>query len=206
MIEILAVYSFTKNVFYKKINYGFLVSSDLTNNRAFFHLYVNHALFLYKKMKGGIMRTKSNDFLSNFIVKQFDLTKYRALILAFIEITITIEAMLNDEYYRIRFDSGGDLKVGGIKKPISNQMESMMIRDYQTKEKMQQVLLKYKMAYNTLNDLEKDVFKLTFIDRLKDFDICDELCIYQKKLIQARNSATIRFCLYLGLDKFVNLF
>ena len=101
------------------------------------------------------MRTKSNDFLSDFIVKQFDLTKYRALILAFIEITITIEAMLNDEYYRIRFDSGGDLKVGGIKKPISNQMESMMIRDYQTKEKMQQVLLKYKMAYNTLNDLEK---------------------------------------------------
>lgn len=152
------------------------------------------------------MRTKSNDFLSDFIVKQFDLTKYRTLILAFIEITITIEAMLNDEYYRIRFDSGGDLKVGGIKKPISNQMESMMIRDYQTKEKMQQVLLKYKMAYNTLNDLEKDVFKLTFIDRLKDFDICDELCIYQKKLIQVRNSATIRFCLYLGLDKFVNLF
>ena len=40
----------------------------------------------------------------------------------------------------------------------------------------------------------------------KDFDICDELCIYQKKLIQVRNSAIIRFCLFLGLDKFVYLF
>lgn len=152
------------------------------------------------------MRTKANEFLSDFIVKQFDLVKYRDLTYAFLEIAITIEAMLNDEYYKIRFDSGGDLKVGGIKKPSSNQMDSMMIRDFQTKEKMQQVLLKYKMAYNSLNDLEKDVFKLSFIDRLKDFDICDELCIYQKKLIQSRNSAMIRFCLYLGLDKFIDLF
>jgi len=117
------------------------------------------------------MRTKANEFLSDFIVKQFDLVKYRDLTYAFLEIAITIEAMLNDEYYKIRFDSGGDLKVGGIKKPSSNQMDSMMIRDFQTKEKMQQVLLKYKMAYNSLNDLEKDVFKLSFIERLKDFDI-----------------------------------
>lgn len=169
-------------------------------------MYVNYALFLYKNLEGGIMRARSNEFLSDFIVKQFDLSKYKALTLAFLEITITIEAMLNDEYYRIRFDSGGDLKVGGAKKPNTSQMDSMMIRDYQTKEKMQQVLLKYKMAYNNLNDLEKDAFKLSYIDRLKDFDICDELCIYQRKLIQARNSATIRFCLYLGLDKFINLF
>lgn len=36
MIEILAVYSFTKNVFNKKINFDFLVNNNLTNNRAFF--------------------------------------------------------------------------------------------------------------------------------------------------------------------------
>ena len=36
MIEILAVYSFTKNVFYKKINFDFLVNNNLTNDRAFF--------------------------------------------------------------------------------------------------------------------------------------------------------------------------
>ena len=73
------------------------------------------------------MRARSNEFLSDFIVKQFDLSKYKALTLAFLEITITIEAMLNDEYYRIRFDSGGDLKVGGAKKPNTSQMDSMMI-------------------------------------------------------------------------------
>lgn len=152
------------------------------------------------------MRTKSNEYLSDFIVKQFNLVKYRALTNAFLEITLTLEAMLNDEYYRIRFDSGGDLKLGGAKRPSSSQMESMLIRDYQTKETMQQVLLKYKMAFNNLNDNEKEVFRLSFIEHLKDFDICDELCIYQKKLIQIRNSAMIRFCLYLGLDKFIDLF
>ena len=152
------------------------------------------------------MRTKSTEFLSSFIVKQFDITKYRALTIAFLEITHTFEAMLNNEYYKIRFDSTGDLKIGGAKKPTNNQMESMLIRDYQTKEKMQDVLLKYKMAFNNLNDCEKEVFKRSFIDHLKDFDICDELCIYQKKLIQVRNSAIIRFCLFLGLDKFVYLF
>lgn len=36
MIEILAVYSFTKNVFYKKIKIDFLVNNNLTNDRAFF--------------------------------------------------------------------------------------------------------------------------------------------------------------------------
>ena len=36
MIEILAVYGFTKNVFYKEINFDFLVNKDLTNDRAFF--------------------------------------------------------------------------------------------------------------------------------------------------------------------------
>lgn len=152
------------------------------------------------------MRTKSNEYLSDFIVKQFNLIKYRALTNAFLEITLTLEAMLNDEYYRIRFDSGGDLKLGGAKRPSSSQMESMLIRDYHTKETMQQVLLKYKMAFNNLNDSEKEVFRLSFIEHLKDFDICDELCIYQKKLIQIRNSAMIRFCLYLGLDKFIDLF
>lgn len=152
------------------------------------------------------MRTKSNEYLSDFIVKQFNLIKYRALTNAFLEITLTLEAMLNDEYYRIRFDCGGDLKIGGAKRPSSNQMDSMLIRDYQTKETMQQVLLKYKMAFNNLNDSEKEVFRLSFIGHLKDFDICDELCIYQKKLIQIRNSAMIRFCLYLGLDKFIDLF
>lgn len=152
------------------------------------------------------MRTKSNEYLSDFIVKQFNLIKYRALTNAFLEITLTLEAMLNDEYYRIRFDSGGDLKLGGAKRPSSSQMESMLIRDYQTKETMQQVLLKYKMAFNNLNDNEKEVFRLSFIEHLKDLDICDELCIYQKKLIQIRNSAMIRFCLYLGLDKFIDLF
>lgn len=150
------------------------------------------------------MRTKSTEFLSSFIVKQFDITKYRALIVAFLEITHTFEAMLNNEYYKIRFDSSGDLKIGGAKKPTSNQMESMLIRDYQTKEKMQDVLLKYKMAFNNLNDCEKEVFKCTFIEHLKDFDICDELCIYQKKLIQVRNSAIIRFCLFLGIDMFLD--
>lgn len=36
MIEILAVYSFTKNVFYKEIDFDFLVTNNLTNDRAFF--------------------------------------------------------------------------------------------------------------------------------------------------------------------------
>lgn len=152
------------------------------------------------------MRTKSTEFLSSFIVKQFDITKYRAITIAFLEITDTFETMLNNEYYKIHFDSSGYLKIGGAKKPSTNKMESMLIRDFQTKEKMQEVLLKYKMAFNSLNEDEKEVFKCSFIDHLKDFDICDELCIYQKKLIQIRNSAIIRFCLFLGLDKFIDLF
>ncbi len=36
MIGILAVYNFTKNVFYKEINHDFLVNNNMTNDRAFF--------------------------------------------------------------------------------------------------------------------------------------------------------------------------
>lgn len=36
MIEILAVYSLTKNVFHKEIDCDFLVNNNMTNDRAFF--------------------------------------------------------------------------------------------------------------------------------------------------------------------------
>lgn len=152
------------------------------------------------------MRVRSNEYLSEFITGQFDLVKYRRMISAYLEIIATFQAMLNDEYFKIQFSDNGDIKIGGAKKPSSNQMTSMLIREYDTQDKMKEVLLQFKMAFNSLNELEKDIFKLTFIKQMKDIDICAELYIYQKKLILIRNSAMIRFSLFLGLDKFVNLF
>lgn len=152
------------------------------------------------------MRVRSNEYLSEFITGQFDLVKYRRMISAYLEIIATFQAMLDDEYFKIQFNDNGNIRIGGSKKPNSNQMTSMLIKEYDTEEKMQEVLLQFKMAFNSLNDLEKDIFRLTFINQLRDIDICIELCIYQKKLIIIRNSAMIRFSLFLGLDKFVNLF
>lgn len=204
----IAIILFNNYYFYQDAGWHPLLSSFLNFNRAFFTVICEIcSIFIYMFLgKEEIMRVRTNEYLSEFITNQFDIAKFRLLINTYLEIIYTFDAMLNDEYYKIKFTSDGDIKIGGNKRPNNKQMESMLLRDFTTKEKMQEVLLQYKLAFNHLNDLEREIFKLTFIEKAKDLDVCDELCIYQKKLIQVRNSAMVRFCLYLGLDRFIDLF
>ena len=152
------------------------------------------------------MRVKTNEFLSDFIVNQYDILKLRNVINVFINIVYEFEMMINDDYFKIKRTSNGEIKVGGDKKPPSNRVESLTIMKYDSKSKMEDILLKYKMATNYLNEYEKLIFNKTFLEGKTNIEICQELYIYDTKLTKIRNSAIIRFCLYLGLDKFTNIF
>ena len=145
-------------------------------------------------------------YLSDFIIKQFDVKKFKKMIKAFLNLIDNFQLMIDSEEYQIKFTSNYEIRVGGNKKPTSSKIESFIYSKYDTIEKMEQLLLKYKVAFNSLNDTERRIFIAVFINNLTINDLCEDFITYPDKLSKIRKSAIIKFSLKLGFDKFVDYF
>ena len=122
-----------------------------------------------------------NQFLSNYIIKQFDVKKFKKMIFAFLSIVDNFQHIIDKDEYYIKYTANYEIKVGGSKKPTSSKVESFIIKKYDTEEKKEQLLLKYKAAFNCLNPVERKVFVATFLENKTNLDLCDELLTYDQK-------------------------
>ena len=147
-----------------------------------------------------------NQFLSNYIIRQFDIKKFRKMIVAFLSIVDNFQHIIDKEDYYIKYTSNYEIRLGGNKKPTNSKIESFIVKKYDTEEKKEQLLLKYKIAFNCLNDVERKVFIATFLDNKTNLDLCDEFVTYSQKINSIRKSAIVRFCLKLGFERFVDYF
>jgi ArpU family phage transcriptional regulator len=114
--------------------------------------------------------------------------------------------MLNDKDYYIRITPTYELRTSSGKLPTNSKIESFVIKKYDNKVKMEDCVLQYPMAFNELNEEERQVFLKTFVERKKDIEIIEELRIHSVKLNTIRKSAIVRFSIKLGFDKYVKNF
>ena len=147
-----------------------------------------------------------NQFLSNYIIKQFDVNKFKKMIKIFLSIVDNFQHTIDKDEFYIKYTANYEIKVGGSQKPTSSKVESFVIKKYDTEEKKEQLLLKYKNAFNCLNEMERKIFVATFLENKTNLDLCDELVTYDQKINYIRKSAIVRFCLKLGFERFVDYF
>ena len=145
-------------------------------------------------------------YVSDFIIKQFDIKKFKKMIKAFLNLVDNFQMIIDSEEYQIRFTPNYELRFGGNRKPTTSKVESFVYSKYDTIEKKEQLLLKYKLAFNSLNEAERKMFIAVFINNLTINDLCEDFITYPDKLSKIRKSAIIKFSLKLGFDKFVDYF
>ncbi|NLL01685.1 MAG: hypothetical protein GX265_01505 [Mollicutes bacterium] len=148
------------------------------------------------------------DFLSDFILNQFNCSKLEEVIIGFLDLIKTAQLMLSNDYYQIKITPTYEMKISGASsvRKVSSKVESLVIHKYDTMEKLEELIIKYPQAFNSLNSHEKTIFCKTFIDHDKQNVICDELNIYPYQYQYAKKSAMVKFCLFLGLEKYVDFF
>ena len=148
------------------------------------------------------------DFLSDFIVNQFDCSKLEQMIVGFLDLIQTAQFILSDDNYQIKITPSYEMRLTGSSsvRKVSSKVESLVIHKYDTEDKLQDLILKYPQAFNNLNSDEKNIFYKIFINREKQNVICDELNIYPYQFQYIKKSAMVKFCLYLGLEKYVEYF
>lgn len=152
------------------------------------------------------MRKRRKDFLSDFVVNQYPIEKYKTLVFITLDIVenFLIELEEGFDYDSTTLVSYGK-KYGNSQKSNSSKIESILINGYKSKEAMTKFLNNFFYALNFLSEEELNIFGASYIDRLTDLEIIDKYHTYSKYINLARKSATVKFVLKSGLDKFVDL-
>lgn len=153
------------------------------------------------------MKKRRTIFLSDCVANQYPIEKFKDLIFATLDIVENFLIVLENGFdYNSSSIASYSEKYGSSQKSNNSKIETMLINNMRTEDKMTQFLESYFKAYQSLNEEEKNIFDATFIDRLTDLEIIDKYKTYSKQIRTARKSAIVRFCLKAGLDKFVDLF
>lgn len=152
-------------------------------------------------MKDGII-------LSDFMVKQFDVKKLEEIIEAFLELIEMATLILNDKDYYIKITPNYEIVLSGKStvRNVSSKIESFMIYKYDTQDKLKELILKYPNAVHMLSKEEQKIFVKCFINKEKKSFIQDEMLLHQYQYDKLKKSTVIKFCLILGLDKYVDNF
>lgn len=152
------------------------------------------------------MSRVKNVYLNDFVTNQFPLEKFKEMIIAYLNIVESFQLILGDKDYNINITQRYEMRLSSTRKPSNSKIESFIISKYDNKEKMEDCILKYPIAFNNLNDMERKVFTESILNNKKDIEVIDELGIYSNLLSLIKKSAIVRFSLSLGFDKFVKYF
>lgn len=147
-----------------------------------------------------------NVLLTEHFINQFNVSVLENIVNTFLILVIEFEQLVSDEDYQIKFTSSNQIKVGGTKKPNNSIIESLLFTEYDNRYKQEEVLLKFRDGFNSLNEEERNVFKLIYIDKICFKDATKMLCSYGQRTRLVRNSSLIKFCIKTGLIKFEYLF
>lgn len=152
------------------------------------------------------MKKRRSEFMCDFVVNQFPIDKFKEMIFAYLDLIESFESILSDDNYYIRITPKYELKLGATRMPTSSKIESFIINKYDNKDKMEDCILKFPVAFNNLNKEEQRVFVETFIHNKKDVEINEQLGLHSVLLNTIRKSAIVRFSLVLGFDKYTKYF
>ena len=159
------------------------------------------ALFFYG---GG--RTLREALLSNFITDQYDIGKLEEVIKVFLELIDTAVLKLADEDYYIKITQNYEMKfTGGQKSITSSKIESFLIDKYDSDEKLKELLYKCSKSFNCMSKLEREFFSKIYINLEKKTTVINEMSLHQYQYEQLKKSSIVKFCLVLGLDKFMEV-
>lgn len=146
--------------------------------------------------------------LSKFITNQFNIQKLEEITRAFIELIDTVVLMLSDSTYNIKITPTYEMKVTGYSsvRNVSSKVESFVIQKYDTEEKLKELVYKYSKAFNEMTQVERELFTKIYINNEKKTYIMEEMNLYQYQFDPIKKSAIVKFCLILGLDKYIDKF
>lgn len=150
----------------------------------------------------------STHVLTDFMIKQFDVKKLEEIVKAFLELVETATLILDDKDYYIRITPTYEVELAG-KSSVRNtcsKIETFMIYEYDSKDKLRDLIAKYPSAVEKLTKEEKELFIRCFINKEKKTYIQEAMILHQYQYDRLKKSAIIKFCVCLGLDKYINNF
>jgi len=128
--------------------------------------------------------------LRNIILDIFKLFKY----LKRIDDEIFIPKITSD--YRVRYEQFVLVRTS----VVENYTLKSMMTETKSENTRKELLSKITMSLRKLNDIELEVFNLTFYQNKNEYEISDIICYGYKKVREIRKSACIKFLSSLGLD------
>ncbi len=149
---------------------------------------------------------KKSDFLSEYVTNQYPIDKFKKLIFISIDIVQAFLIALEEGYdYSLSSISLYTEKYGSSVRNNNSKVESILIKNMSSEEDMKKFLSCYFRAYMLLNDEERLMFDVTFIEKLTDMQIIIKYDTYPDHIQLVRKNTIVKFCLKSGLDKFVNV-
>ncbi len=146
------------------------------------------------------------NLLSNFITNQYNIGKLEEVIRAFLNLTETAIIILSNEDYNIKITSSYEMKLSSRTKfSTTSRVESFLISKYDSDDKLKELLYKYSKAFNTMTKPERELFSKYFIRGEKKSIVMRDMGIYQYQFDPIKKSAVVKFCLVLGLDKYIDV-
>lgn len=144
--------------------------------------------------------------LSDFITSQYNIRKLEEVTKAFLELIDTVILILADDSYNIKITPSYELKITGYSnvRNVSSKVESFIIHKYDSEEKLKDLVFKYSKSFNSMTKLERELFTKLFINKEKKTYIMQDMGLYQYQFDPIKKSAIVKFCLVLGLDKYIN--
>lgn len=144
--------------------------------------------------------------LSDFITSQYNIRKLEEVTKTFLELIDTVILILADDSYNIKITPSYELKITGYSsvRNVTSKVESFVIHKYDSEEKLKDLVYKYSKSFNNMSKVERELFTKIFINKEKKTYVMEEMGLYQYQFDPIKKSAVIKFCLVLGLDKYVN--
>ena len=144
--------------------------------------------------------------LSDFITSQYNIRKLEEVTKTFLELIDTVILILADDSYNIKITPSYELKITGYSsvRNVTSKVESFVIHKYDSEEKLKDLVYKYSKSFNNMSKVERELFTKIFINKEKKTYVMEEMGLYQYQFDPIKKSAIVKFCLVLGLDKYIN--
>lgn len=166
------------------------------------------ALFLEftLQLKGGIMKKRRNEYLSEFVTNQYPLEIFKEMIFIILDMVEMFNEELSDITQNQRLTQSYETHSNSPCGSFNSQIETIVIGQYDTWQKKQEFINRYNNVLSSLLPLEYDVFQCIYINGFDNLVAMEELSLYSNQLNKIKKSATVRFCQRLGLEKFTSIF
>ena len=144
--------------------------------------------------------------LSDFITSQYNIRKLEEVTKTFLKLIDTVILILADDNYNIKITPSYELRITGYSnvRNVTSKVESFVIHKYDSEEKLKDLVFKYSKSFNNMSKTERELFTKIFINKEKKTYVMEEMGLYQYQFDPIKKSAVVKFCLVLGLDKYIN--